>query len=319
MDKKKLQAILFILLAASAFNCTLDESNDRIKTELDPLYPETELKGWELDETNTGLKQDYSGLTDFDAAGADASSGYLPEWGTLTLYAGATVTDRIISNELNLEAGGITLRRCLIRPVSVGMGMPLIVAGNAVLQDCEIDGSLIPDANIVYSIAFSGTGIIERCDIHDAATGIFINNNSRKISVAQGNYIHDLRWISPAHMDGMTIRGSSGAGLIMRNNRSICGSSEGSTGALFIQPYSSYIDNVLIKGNLLEGYGYTLSLEDRGYGYGENMRAINNRFNPYPGSWGPVAVDGGPGWYEWTDNYRYDSSAEDGRGDKIVQ
>ncbi|MBN2403120.1 MAG: hypothetical protein JXN64_12060 [Spirochaetes bacterium] len=278
------------------------------------LYAGTDLKGWELNETNTGLKGDYSKLTEFNVSlGKLASSG-----GPLYLPAGIKISDKILRYQLFLDAGGITIERCLIRPVGVGKGMPLVTAGNAIIRDSEIDGSLIPDERIVYSIAYSGHGIIERCNIHHAATGIFINNTGSKISVAQGNFIHNLRWISPAHMDGITVRRSDGKGLIIRNNRSICDSVRGSTGALFIQPYQGFIDNVLIEGNLLEGYGYNLYLEYRGHRYGSNIRVINNRFNAYSGSARTVGVDGGPGWHEWSENYIYKKDASDGRGKAVT-
>ncbi len=300
-------SILFIFFTGSGVN--------NLSTQYDVaiLYAGTDLKGWELNETNTGLKGDYSKLTEFNASlGKLASSG-----GPLYLPAGIKISDKILRYQLFLDAGGIIIERCLIRPVGVGKGMPLITAGNAIIRDSEIDGSLIPDERIVYSIAYSGHGNIERCNIHHAATGIFINNKGSKISVAQGNYIHNLRWVSPAHMDGITVRRSDGKGLIIRNNRSICDSVKGSTGALFIQPYQGFIDNVVIEGNLLEGYGYNLYLEYRGHRYGSNIRVINNRFNAYPRSAGPVAIDGGPGWQEWSENYFYNKDAEDGKGNSI--
>ena len=276
------------------------------------------LMGWELDATNTGLRGDYSGLTDFDYDGADAALGTLPEWNTLTIYAGATVEDRIISNELDLTAGGITLRRCLIRPTSVGQGMPLVSAGDAVLEDCEIDGSLIADADIVYNIAVSGTGSIRRCDIHDAASGIYLNNDGATPSVAENDYVHDLRWISPAHMDGITVRGSTGAGVSILRNRSECGSQDGCTGAFFSQPYNAAIDHLEIRGNLFAGYGYTLYVDNHGNGYGSDIRVVDNRLDPYDGAWGPFAMDDGVTLAEFSDNYLYDPSADDAKGAPVT-
>jgi hypothetical protein len=272
------------------------------------------LMGWELDETNTGLGGDYFGLTDFDVDGADAALGTLPEWGTLTINAGITIEDRIIRNELDLTAGGITLRRCLIQPTAVGQGMPLVSAGDAVLEDCEIDGSLIADADIVYNIAYSGTGSIRRCDIHDAASGIYLNNDGAARSVAENNYVHDLRWVSPAHMDGITVRGSTGAGVSILNNRSECGSQDGCTGAFFSQPYNAAIDHMTIEGNLFEGYGYTLYVDNHGNGYGSDLRVVNNRMDPYDGAWGPFAMDDGVALAEFSENYLYDPAAEDAKG-----
>jgi hypothetical protein len=304
-----LHKIIFISVIAALVTCGQDV---RVQRNPDTLYPETDLKGWELDESNTGLRGDYSALTDLTDVGA---IGYLggPD-GPFYVTMPVVLANKTIPYEMVIEARGVMINGCLIRPEYVGMGMPLVSAGSAEIRDSEIDGGLIPDENIVYSIACSGTGIIERCNIHHAASGISINNTTSRVSVAQGNYIHDLRWISPAHMDGITTRGSDGAGVIIRNNRSICGSASGSTGALFTQPYNGFIDRVCIKGNLLEGYGYNLYIDNHGAGYGSALFIVNNRMNP--SGWGAFALDpaGSVRIAEFRENYIYDAGAEDGKG-----
>ena len=66
-----------------------------------------------------------------------------------------------------------------------------------------------------------------------------------------------------------------------------------------------------IEGNLLEGLGWQLGLEENTSGY-DNMRAMNNRFSGT--GFGTTYRTGGPGWAQWQENYVYSASAVDGKG-----
>ena len=46
------------------------------------------------------------------------------------------------------------------------------------------------------------------------------------------------------------------------------------------------------------------------------MRAINNRFDPWADT-GSHYVSGGPSWLEWSENYFYNSTAIDAKGEEI--
>ncbi len=274
--------------------------------------PQIGLKGWELNETNTGLGGNYNSLTAINPS----SVGRLSDGVLYVTISNVTIEDKLISNQINVEsASNVNFVRCLIKPNGVGSGMPAISDPNGALTliDCEIDGSNISNSQITYCIGYSGFGSIIRCNIHHVASGMKIGNKNSVQSIAEQNYIHDLRWISPAHMDGITIRQSSGSGgCLIKNNRAITGSAAGSTGACFIQAQSS-INNVTVIGNLLEGYGTNLALEANSGGYGNNMIARNNRFNAYTSN-GEAYVSGGGGWSEWAENYKNDPSAVDNKG-----
>ncbi len=103
--------------------------------------------------------------------------------------------------------------------------------------------------------------------------------------------------------------------VIIRNNRFDCNSGS-DTGAVFIQTFSGRIDNVTLEGNLLEGRGYNLGLEQTNHPYA-NLQALNNRFSPT--GWGPAYVTGGPGWRTWQNNYRYDPTQPDAKGTAVSQ
>ncbi|MBN2403127.1 MAG: hypothetical protein JXN64_12095 [Spirochaetes bacterium] len=274
--------------------------------------PQTGIKGWELNLTNTGLGGNYNNLTAINPS----SVGRLSDGVLYVTISNVTIEDKLISNQINVEsASNVNFFRCLIKPCGVGSGMPAISDPNGALTliDCEIDGSDISNSQVTYCIGYSGFGSIIRCNIHHVASGLKIGNKNSVQSVAEQNYIHDLRWISPAHMDGITIRQSNGSGgCLIKNNRAITGSAAGSTGACFIQA-QTYVNNVIVEGNLWEGYGTNLALEANSGGYGNNMIARNNRFNAYTSN-GEVYVSGGGGWSEWTENYINDPSAVDNKG-----
>jgi hypothetical protein len=278
----------------------------------------SELMGWELDETNTGLKGDYSNLTELsDFTGI----GYLgSELGPLYITANnITISNRQINYMTIVQGTGVVIDKCLIRPISGGGGMPNVMLSNTIIQDSELDASLIPAENVFAGISASGGCRIYRCNIHHMSTGVQIYNESSTTTVVEGNYIHGLRYVSPAHIDGLTIRRAEGPSTIIRNNRIIAAASA-VTGAFFIQA-QAYIDNVLIEGNLLEGDGYNFCLDYNAAGYGNHMQVINNRFNlyDYDGGigFGEAYIAGGPGLYAWSDNYDYDADGEDGKGTMI--
>jgi hypothetical protein len=273
-----------------------------------PLGEATKLKGWELNQTNTGLGQfglDYTMLDDY-------TGSYNPPSGTYIYRKHITTT-------LDLSAGNITIEQCSIRPEAVGVGMPLVENSNnnspVYIIDSDIDGTGIADPNVVaYSFGFGGCGMIERCRIFGMGSGLNMGGNVSLL--IEGNYIYGLRagnnlaMSSGSHNDGFTTRAYVGPGMIVRNNRIDCSSGH-DTGALFLQPTFGPLNNILVEGNLLEGLGGHLILEDKDYPYGTNISAVNNRFAP-PGV--GYMDSGGPGWFHWLDNYMNDPSQPDNKG-----
>lgn len=314
----KIQVLIVSSVATillTLFGCSSKSITEPIK--------DTALKGWELNLTNTGIAK--AGLQESDLTVLDLSSGedagkgvtnYSGVPGNIYIYANQTIENKIISPsyQLHLTAGNITLKNCIIRPSAIGTGLPAIVAdGNARLENCDIDGTILGNTGI--AIAINGT--IIGCNIWGFSTGISINNPvGTTQSVCEGNYIHDLEGFTGAHMDGITIRVSVGNGVVVRNNRSSVSWTTPAlvTGALFLQSQEGVLDTVLIEGNLLEGHGYTLSMGISSFTFGTHVRVVNNRFNPYPDGWGAVAIQEGISLAEWSSNYLYDSSAPDGKG-----
>ena len=78
--------------------------------------PDGARKGWELDETNTGL------------AGVGIDRATLPLYdGPAKPAAGAVIVGKRIETALDLSAGNITIERCWIHPTAIGRGNSVIV------------------------------------------------------------------------------------------------------------------------------------------------------------------------------------------------
>jgi hypothetical protein len=296
------------------------------------------LKGWELNETNTGL------------AGVGIDKNTLPDctlpvnpWGSrIEPAAGSVIHDVRINDPLDLSAGNITIERCWIAPAGINLYTGDIVTGwpssgkPNIIRDCDIDGTVVTGADkndkVCSCCAFSGNNLtVERCQIFGWGSGIApYGYDTVRI---EGNYIYGLISgnnggdpTNPSHNETFTIRDYRGPSAQILNNRFVCFAAA-STGEIFFKTGKSasgnpaetqYINNVFVEGNLMEGMGFNLILTwGDGLGYGANMRAVNNRF--HPSGWGVGYVDGGPGWAEWKDNYLNDSSKLNNKGNLLAE
>lgn len=284
-----------------------------------------ELMGWEINPTNIGLAPHGLSCDDLPVyAGSD------------TPPDGTVITERRINKPLYLYKGTITITKSCFKGTSNGpYGLattwdtlcphPLCVEeplGQVTITDSEFDGSLMTNQAVAYTAAFSGVAILERNYIHDMGTGIaFYKTGTHNTAAAINNYVEKMRaYGDPAttgsHNESFTIRdyttnGNPTRSMAVRGNYFKIDSGN-DTGSLFIQAYAGFIDNVTVENNYLLGSGYQLVLEYHNGGYGNNMRAINNRFTST--GFGPGYTTGGPGWVQWTDNHIYDAGQPDGKG-----
>jgi hypothetical protein len=276
------------------------------------------VPGWELDETNTGL------------AGVGLRCDELePYDGSPEPASGTTIYRKRIEMALYLHAGDITIDQSCIRPTSatMGRGLPIVMnydrdtssplATSITIRDSDLDASQVDQADIGWSAAFAGSGVIERCQIWGAGSGIWLRGVAPVENRVEGNYVYGLRATPPdSHQDGLTIRDYAGPSTIVRNNR-IDSTSESETGPLFIQAGMGFIDNLRIEGNLLEGNNWKLQLEASDYGYGAHLAAVDNRFAT--SGFGAAIVTGGSGWSTWQDNSMNDPSAPDNQGAPVEE
>lgn len=280
------------------------------------------LLGWQIDATNVGL------------AGVGLDCDSLPLYtGSLTPAAGTRISGVRIEGSLDLRAGDITVDRSCIRPTT-GTGSlvtnyvcgaddcPVISDKTIIIRDSEFDASKVPAVQIAGACAFRGVGTLQRNYMHGMGSGIcFYGTGMKHDAIAEQNYVTDMRSSGESHNEAATLRDlmrdqNPDRVAIFRNNRFRI--MDGNvTAGLFIQPTWDDIDHVLVEGNLIEGGGFNLYL-NRAHGTYSNTSAINNRFNPV-NAWGPVAVDPGPEFDVWRDNYIYDPDAADAKGRTVNQ
>lgn len=288
--------------------------------------PTTPNAGWTVDEHTVGL----------EPLGLDCAS--LPPYSGPTIVPrGAVISEvRVRANALDLSAGGITIERSCVQPRKVPRGVAALTTTNAVtglppaekvvVRDSEIDGSQLSLELAAWSVGFAGVADLSNNYIHGFGTGINLMFTGTNLdAVVERNYVTGLvAWGDPRtngnHSDAFTIRDfdatqRAGRSVVVRNNRFDC-SSGNDTGAFFIQAYAGRIDNLAVEGNLLEGNGYQLGLESNRYGYG-TVTAVNNRFTGT--GFGATYVQGGSGWSQWQDNYRYSAVAADGKGTMVTE
>jgi hypothetical protein len=235
-----------------------------------------------------------------------------------------------------VSAGQITIERSCIQPTTASMGMPVIAttnyntmtpaAGPVVVRDSEIDGSRLDQQGAALMTAFLGVGELTNNYIHHFGSGIaLMNTGTTYDAVVERNYVTDLvAWGDPRtngnHSDAFTVRDfdasqRSARQATIRNNRFDCNSGS-DTGAVFIQTFSGRIDNVTLEGNLLEGRGYNLGLEQTNHPYA-NLQALNNRFSGT--GFGPAHAQDGPGWLTWQNNHLHDPTQSDAKGTPIQE
>ncbi|SHJ57084.1 hypothetical protein SAMN02745244_02791, partial [Tessaracoccus bendigoensis DSM 12906] len=282
------------------------------------------LMGWELDAQNVGL------------APLGLSCYSLPLYtGSLTPAAGARISGVRIVGHLDLRNGDIVVERSCIQPAagasannSTGAlvsnfvcgrdSCPVISDKSVIIRDSEFDATGVPASQIAAACAFRGAATLQRNYMHGMGSGIcFYGTGMKHDAIAEQNFVTNLRSYGESHNEAATVRDfmlDENPNRIARFTNNRLDIAEGNvTAGLFIQSTGEDIDSLVVEGNLIEGGGYNLFLnQPSSGGKYSNVRAINNRFRST--GWGPSAVQGGPGWSVWTNNYRYDSSKVNAQG-----
>jgi hypothetical protein len=288
------------------------------------LATSTLSAGWTVNEKTVGL------------APLGLVCSQLPVYtGPSPIPAGSVISGKRFTSNVSLHLGNITIEKSCFQPQlsSVGRGSPLATTTNfqvspypptstkVIIRDSEFDGSLLSTELAAFAVGFWGIADLQRNYFHHLGGGLaLINTGTQLDSLVEHNYVtRMIAWGDAAttgnHIDAFTIRDFTAAQkstrkAIVRNNRFDATAPSNVTGAFFIQPLWERIDNVFIEGNLLEGNGFNLGLEQK-TGY-KNINATNNRFNPT--GYGATYTDGGEGWTTWRDNYRYDPTKSDAKG-----
>lgn len=281
--------------------------------------------GWDLTSENVGLRS--KGLTCEE----------LPEYaGPTDVPSGTSIREKRITKPVNVSAGGILIERSCIQPTEVERGMPVVAttnynnmepaAGMVIIHDSEFDGSLLSEHDSAMATAFIGVGELTNNFIHHFGSGIALMiTGPEHDALVELNYVTELTaWGDSTtdgnHSDAFTVRDFAASSdgsrkATIRNNRFDCDSGN-DTGALFVQTYAGPIDNLTIEGNLMEGGGYQLGLNETNHPYSD-VRAVNNRFSGT--GFGTSYVEGGSGWDVWEENYLFEPDQPNSRGAPVQQ
>jgi hypothetical protein len=243
---------------------------------------------------------------------------------------GTVIRLKKITTPLWLFNGNITVDRCWIQPTASLPGGLIVTYDwnsnnstpsqySSTITNCDIDGSVIAVSDVAYQSAMRGLATVRRCNVFGMGTGITILCGPAVDCLVEQNYVHSLRAYgngatTGSHNESASIRGYGGLHLVFRNNRLISKTGNDS-GALFIQAWAQAINHSLITGTLFESNSYGMPLEANNHGYGNDMKAVNNRF--VKGGYGPAYVTGGPGWAQWTENYYDSPTSPDHKGTAI--
>lgn len=323
MNGRRMQTIGFGLSVAMITvlgGCSSMEQGSQSPAQRSETSTSRSTKGWELTADNTGLRS-----VGLECAKLAAYTG------PTDVPAGTRIVEQRISTTVNLSQGDIVIERSCIQPTQADRGMPVVgttnyntmtpVSGKVIIRDSEFDGSRLKTQDAAMVAAFIGLADLTNNYVHDFGSGIALMNTGERLSsTIEHNFVANLvAWGDGAttgnHSDAFTVRDFDAQRnpqrtLDIRNNRFDCDSGN-DTGALFIQTYAGRIDNVNVEGNLLEGGGYQLGLNEANNPY-SNVRSVDNRFEG--SGYGPAYVQGGTGWNAWQDNFLHDAAQPDARG-----
>jgi hypothetical protein len=189
---------------------------------------------------------------------------------------GAVLKDVEIRGSLSITADDVVVRN--VKVVSDDF-WPVRVTG----QDVRLVRSTFVGGPGSQA-SLSGTFVGRRLNLHGAGDGVKMSSNSSLTD----SYIHDLAEFEGAHNDGIEATDAVNARIV--HNTILV--STGQTSAIMLSEYGSTPDsNVLVKGNLLGGGGFSLygGAPDTARGHVVVDNLFTTRFFPRSGYYGPVA------------------------------
>jgi parallel beta-helix repeat protein len=217
--------------------------------------------------------------------------------GSLDINTNGTVVDgKDISGTVTIRASNVTIRRSRVRSSSY-FPVRVVSGSNVVIEDVEVDGLGRADKCIMMS----GSGVIQRNNIHGCGDGIAPSGSSG-ITI-KDNYVHSPSTTSGVHSDGVEMNGGSNM-TFTNNNFAYQGAT---TAAVAFSGYYAPVSNITFDGNWVAGGPYRLWLAGN-----ENplskVRITNNRF-VRGGGYGDLATAGNISEICWSGNVYDDNGA----------
>lgn len=181
----------------------------------------------------------------------------------------------IVKGTVDVLADNVAIKNVRVLVGGESFGIALRRADNTKIKRCFVgpakgERRLMVGIKDIYGDA-QNTKII-RCNIYGTSTGIQIGRGR-----IVRNFIHDLRYESGDHLNGITSNGSSGHLLVKRNT---IFNSHDQTDAIGLFQDFGIEANRTIVGNLVAGGGYTIyGGEGSGDRSSYNIKITNNRFS----------------------------------------
>jgi hypothetical protein len=176
---------------------------------------------------------------------------------------------------VTINASGVTLKDCRIRPKASSPGIAVSYSGvsGVVIENVEIDGG----KHSPSSVGVSGSGFTLRgADIHGTGDGVDVGSNV----VVRDSWIHDLWVASGDHTDGVQ---SAGGSNVTITHNTIDASGAGVNSAVIVGADLGPLSNTSITNNLLDGGGYTLYAGSDGKYSSGVITITGNRFGDHAG------------------------------------
>ena len=253
------------------------------------------LFGWQLTTSETGL------------AGAGVDRNELAVF-TGRVRPGMTLSRVKIVSPLDLSlVANVTLDRVWLAPQ--GGRQALVLGSGTVVTDSDIDGSAMQSAErigIYGNVPSRYT--ISRVSVTGTTVGAWLDGSG--MGTMTDTYIHALVSNGGQHMDGFTRRAGTGPLTIARSRIEARGASV--TGAFFLQDtWGGTISGITVVDTLLDGMGYSLTLENHGAGTSVGMQNVRVRAT----GWGPISASplnghgvGAITYSAWSDVRTFDPS-----------
>jgi len=167
---------------------------------------------------------------------------------------GAVLQGLSIPYNVDVSASNVTIKDVAITVNGNAFGVSLRHTSNVTVENSDISGGDSGSNRLMVGVK----------DIYGDSTGTQVLNNniwytSTGVQVyeglIEGNYIHDMGFISGDHINGITVNGDT-TPLTIEHNTVLVDRSQ--TDAIGLFEDFGVVANVTIEGNLLAGGGYTI-------------------------------------------------------------
>jgi hypothetical protein len=225
----------------------------------------------------------------------DVSSGpgwYYDPGGSVEVNgSGATVSGLNIPYNLDISASEVTVKDDrIVTSGATSFGISIRHTSGVTVENCTISGvnggsgRLLAGLKDMYN---DSTGLrVLNNNIYDVSAGVQIESG-----LIQGNYIHEMGYVSGDHLDGTNSDGGV-TGLLTIQHNTIFDQHDQTTAVGLFEDFGVQ-SNRVVTDNLLAGGGYTIYAGQNNGGPTTSHititdNRISNLYFPHGGQYGPV-------------------------------